>query len=163
MVANDSMRMESVVFYIHFLWATPYLLLGTLQPPSLLDYLHRTPVCFILLWRIVGIATLAGFLVLFALLPFGLYMSRKTDSLRKQLIDITDERVRIYQACCSPIKTHAGEIRERDTAGNQGGETLCLGGLLWINCNRDSLERNAPDVEISTVARYEYSFRHACH
>lgn len=102
MVANDTQRMQEVIYYIHFLWATPYLLTGECFPSLPLHlYMVFLSVCFILLYRVVGLAALAGFVVLFALMPIGLWMSRKTDSLRKKLIGITDERVGVknYLLC----------------------------------------------------------------
>ena len=78
LLTNDVQRFDNAVLFLHFVWAAPL----------------QAIAAFLLLWQRLGMATLAGFLVLVMLIPVQMWMGRLFAMLRRRTALLTDERVK---------------------------------------------------------------------
>lgn len=90
LIASDVTRLQDTVTYLHFLWATPLMMI----------------ICFILVSLIMGVLpTLAGFGVFFAFAPASAYVAWTLEKIRAQCVLLTDTRVKATNEIFATIKT----------------------------------------------------------
>jgi ATP-binding cassette, subfamily C (CFTR/MRP), member 1 len=86
MMANDAKRLREVVFFIHFLWVCPLLIVCALA----------------LMYVQVGASAFAGFAYIVVMVPAVMGLSKLMERVREQIIDVTDERV---QRCSRELQS----------------------------------------------------------
>lgn len=90
LMSNDSQRLQDTAFYLHFLWATPVLII----------------LCFFLAAQVIGyIPTLAGYGVFVVMTPFSLLIARSLEKTRQVGLKSTDNRVKTTNEIFNSIKT----------------------------------------------------------
>jgi ATP-binding cassette subfamily C (CFTR/MRP) protein 1 len=61
-------------------------------------------ICITLLWKYIGVASLAGLATMLTLLPINAFLSNKTKSLHKKRCKLQDSRIKITNEAFSTIK-----------------------------------------------------------
>jgi ABC-type multidrug transport system fused ATPase/permease subunit len=90
LMSNDSQRLQDTAFYLHFLWATPVLII----------------LCFFLAAQVIGyIPTLAGYGVFVVMTPFSFIIARFLEKIRQTGLKVTDKRVKTTNEIFNAIKT----------------------------------------------------------
>jgi ABC-type multidrug transport system fused ATPase/permease subunit len=90
LMSSDVSRLQETVSYLHFLWATPLMML----------------ICFVSVTIQVGILpTLAGFSVFFGLAPISGFIAWNLEKVRAENVVLTDTRVKATNEIFSTMKT----------------------------------------------------------
>ncbi|XP_031835583.1 ATP-binding cassette sub-family C member 4-like isoform X1 [Nomia melanderi] len=88
LLANDAGRFDYVVFYCNFLWIGPV----------------QMVLSFILLWTVIGLPTVATYILLFIMIAPILIVSKKLNALREIVASITSKRVEIIHELITGIQ-----------------------------------------------------------
>ena len=87
---NDCQRLENAYRYLHFVWASPMLVI----------------LCFIFVSLLLGILPVLGGVAVYAvLLPLSILIGKRLQTLRKKVICITDERVEVSTEMLATVET----------------------------------------------------------
>lgn len=78
LMSNDAQRLLSVTAYLHILWSGPFQIL----------------IALVLLFRIIGVATIAGVLIMLLLIPINSVIVKQLKKIRASMLKHTDERVK---------------------------------------------------------------------
>lgn len=90
LISADITRLQDTVSYLHFLWATPMMMI----------------ICFISVVLLMGtIPTVAGFAVFFALAPLSAYVAWSLEQIRAKCVILTDARVKATNEIFNTMKT----------------------------------------------------------
>lgn len=90
LISADITRLQDTVSYLHFLWASPMMMI----------------ICFISVTMLMGaIPTLAGFGVFFALAPLSGYVAWSLEQIRAKCVVLTDARVKATNEIFNTMKT----------------------------------------------------------
>ena len=90
LMSADVGRIQDTVSYLHFLWATPMMMI----------------ICFVSVVLLMGIIpTLAGFAVFFGLAPVNAFVAWQLEKLRAKCVALTDTRVKATNEIFSTMKT----------------------------------------------------------
>ena len=88
LMSNDATKLQMGSLYVHnFYW----------QPLSAL-------VCLILLYNVLGVASIAGLAVMLILVPFQAFFGKKTTQIRRKTLEATDRRVSAVRETLLGIK-----------------------------------------------------------
>eukprot|EP01087_Luapelamoeba_hula_P012571 TRINITY_DN3508_c0_g1_i1.p1 TRINITY_DN3508_c0_g1~~TRINITY_DN3508_c0_g1_i1.p1 ORF type:complete len:1538 (+),score=302.45 TRINITY_DN3508_c0_g1_i1:61-4674(+) len=88
LMALDAQRFMDLMPYLHMIWSS---------------FLQIT-ICLVLLWRVVGVATLAGLVVMVVFVPINLWLARVQTALQKGMMGKKDERNKIVNEVLQGIR-----------------------------------------------------------
>ncbi|KAG8247923.1 Canalicular multispecific organic anion transporter 1 [Homalodisca vitripennis] len=88
LMAVDAQRCADFAPFMHFLWTAPIIIIVALY----------------FLWQILGVATLAGLVVMLIIVPFNGFVANKMKKFQTQQMKLKDERVKIINEILSGIK-----------------------------------------------------------
>lgn len=90
LISADITRLQETVSYLHFLWASPMMMI----------------ICFISVTMLMGaVPTLAGFGVFFGLAPLSGYVAWSLEQIRAKCVVLTDSRVKATNEIFNTMKT----------------------------------------------------------
>lgn len=117
----DSQRMVEFLVMFNTLWSAPFqIILG-----------------LILLWQQLGVATLAGMLLMFILVPFNGYITTKMRFVQMMIMREKDKRVKLMNEILNGIKVlklYAWETSFRDMVKNyRDREVKSLKSMAYLN------------------------------
>ena len=88
LLSQNSQVFKDLFFYLNLLWTAPL----------------QIAICISLLWKYLGVASLAGLATMLTLLPINAFISNKIKQLHKKRYKLQDSRIKTTNEALSTIK-----------------------------------------------------------